>query len=93
MTKTTPVQKLNKYRQAEKYNVNQGLPNNATIPKYYSAINWNTANLHHTKPQQTGESSDPAGIVTQRTYLRYQRNLIATKARQEAARKLSGKGG
>jgi hypothetical protein len=80
---TTPQQKLAKYRQAIAYDVDMGLPNNTTIPKSYSNINWNSS-PNRKKPPQTGEGSDAAGIVTQRTYQLHLKRLLAAPALVEA---------
>jgi hypothetical protein len=70
---TTPTQKLAKYRQAIAYDANQGLPNNAAIPKLFSNINW-TASPNKKKL----EKSDPANVVTRRTYQLHLRNRLSS---------------
>jgi len=69
---TTPQQKLAKYRQAVAYDANQGLPNNAAIPKHFSNINWSAS-----PNKKKLEKSDPATIVTRRTYQLHISNLLS----------------
>jgi hypothetical protein len=72
MTKTTPQQKLAKYNQAIRYDANQGLPNNAGIPKHFSNINWSAS-----PNKKKLERSDPSGVVTRRTYQLHISNLLS----------------